>query len=116
VAPFQLHRSGSGEAQEVAIYQSAPLNHQEFIVGYMFEDQPTNEPTLNLQGYYKLGFATNESDGFRNFAPSPVPAATPAGNGTVSFEETDQAGEQSAFDSRKNGGRDALVPLSGAFS
>src|SRR5256886_7074662 len=36
-------------------------------------------------------------------------------NGNVRFEETDQAGEQSTFDSQRNGGRDALTPLSGAF-
>lgn len=99
-----------GEVQEVAVYQSALS--QDFIVGNMFRDQPTDP---RLTGYFKLAYSTNSTDNLRNFATgSSVPAATKVGS--VEFEETDKAGEQSAFDARKNGGRDAVAPLSGAFS
>ena len=107
-----------GEVQEAAIYQTA--SSQEFIVSYIFQNQPTNDPSLNLKGYFKLGFSANATENLKNFAPSPVPSgteiATKQGSGPVEFEEANQAGEQSAFDSRRNGGRDALSPLSGAFS
>ncbi len=107
-----------GEVQEVAVYQT-PLS-QEFIVTYIFQNQPTNDPSLNLKGYFKLGYSANAADNLKNFAPTPVPSGTEfalkQGSGQVDFEEANQAGEQSAFDSRKNGGRDALAPLSGAFS
>lgn len=105
-----------GEVQEVAVYQSC--RDQEFLANYLFQEQPTNDPSLNLKAYYKLSFSTNAADSLRNFAPSSVPAATIQVNGgaAATFEEVNQAGEQSAFDSRKNGGRDALVPLSGSFS
>jgi RHS repeat-associated protein len=107
-----------GEVQEVSIYQY-PLDVN-FIAQNIFASQPTNDPTLNLKGYFALGYSTNAADSLRNFAPAPIPSgtdsATQAGTGKVTFEETDEAGEQSAFDAQRNGGRDALVPLSGAFS
>lgn len=107
-----------GEVQELSIYQNALS--QDFIVQNMFNSQPTNDPTLGLVGYFPLGYSTTAGASLANVAPGPVPsgtsAATQRGTGTVTFEETDEAGEQSAFDSQRNGGRDALVPLSGAFS
>ena len=100
-----------GEVQEVAVYQSAL--RQDLIVQNMFRDQPADLP--ELKGYFKLAYSTNSADSLRNFATaSSVPAATKVG--PVEFEETNQAGEQSAFDARKNGGRDALTPLSGVLS
>ncbi len=104
-----------GEVQEVAVYQTA-LDVSS-VIDNMFRDQPSD--LLSLKGYYKLGYSENTSDGLRNFAPAPPTNTTPAvvsGSGQVTFEEANQAGEQSAFDSRKNGGADALAPLSGSFS
>jgi len=104
-----------GEVQEVSIYQTALS--QDFIVQNMFASQPA---IPELKGYFKLGFSTNTADNLKNFAPTPVPSGTEAGiaqgAGTITFEESNQAGEQSAFDSRRNGGRDAVTPLSGSFS
>src|ERR1051325_502802 len=101
-----------GEVQEFAVYQAT--FGQSFIVDNMFQDQRNNP---GLAAYYKLGYSTNAADNLRNFAPSPAAGlATAEGSGTIAFEETDQAGEQSQFDARRNGGRDALVPLSGAFA
>jgi len=107
-----------GEVQEVSIYQNALS--QDFIVQYMFDEQPTNDSTLGLVGYFPIGYSTNASDEMANFAPPPVPSGTASasqqGNGAVTFEQTDEGGEQSAFDANRNGGRGALVPLSGAFT
>jgi len=107
-----------GEVQEVSVYQNALS--QDFIVQYMFDEQPTNDSTLGLVGYFPIGYSTNSSSELANFAPAPVPSGTASasqqGSGTVTFTETDEGGEQSAFDAQRNGGRDALVPLSGAFS
>lgn len=104
-----------GEVQEVSIYQAA--FDQAFISQNMFTNQPA---ITELKGYFKLGFSTNAADSLRNFAPAPVPngteTTTKQGSGSVDFEEVNKAGEQSAFDSRRNGGRDAMAPLSGAFS
>ncbi len=100
-----------GEVQEVAIHQRALS--QEIIVENMFANQPL---IPELIGYYKLAYATNTTDQLRNFAPNGPGAAVVVGSGKVEFEEANQAGEQSAFDSRRNGGRDALAPLSGAFA
>ena len=94
-----------GEVQEVAVYQSALDRNS--INQYMFSDQPTNnEPGIDLKGYFKLGYAANTADSLRNLAPAPVPAGSEAAttNGPIQFEETNQAGEQSTFDSRRNGG------------
>ncbi|MBI5385063.1 MAG: LysM peptidoglycan-binding domain-containing protein [Verrucomicrobia bacterium] len=104
-----------GEVQEVSVYQAA--FDQSFISQNMFAEQPA---IPELKGYFKLGFSTNTAQSLANSAPAPVPAGTETaskqGVGTVTFEEANQAGEQSAFDSRRNGGRDAVTPLSGAFS
>ena len=104
----------SGDVIELAIYQSALS--QSLVQQRMFEDQRGQS---NLRGYFKLGYSTNSADFLRNFVPVPVTGTDPLvrlGTGTVEFEETDQAGEQSIFDSRKNRGQDAMAPLSGAFS
>lgn len=103
-----------GEVQEVSIRQE--FLDRNFINEFMFSDQPTNN--ANLKGYFKLGYSTNLTDRLRNFAPAPLPAGTEtaAATGAVEFEEASQSGEQSKFDSLRNGGRDALTPLSGAFS
>ncbi len=73
-----------------------------------------------MKGYFQLGYSTNAAQSLTNSAPVPVRTgtelATKQGSGTVTFKETNQAGEQSAFDARRNGGRDALHLLSGAFS
>ena len=107
-----------GEVQEVSIYQN-PLS-QDFIVQYMYEEQPTNDTTLGLVGYFPIGYSTSAASELANFAPPTVPnepaSASQQGSGTVTFEQTDEGGEQSAFDANRNGGRDALMPLSGAFS
>jgi hypothetical protein len=107
-----------GEVQEVSIYQNALS--PDFIVQYMFDEQPTNDMTLGLVGYFPIGYSTNSPSELANFAPAPIPNGTASasrqGSGTVTFEETDESGEQSAFDAQRNGGRDAFTPLSGAFS
>lgn len=107
-----------GEVQEVSVYQS--FTDRNFVTQYMYRDQPTQDPTLNLKGYFKMGFFTNVSERLINLAPVPVPSGSEmgavAGGGNIEFEETNQAGEQSLFDARKNGGRDALTPLSGSLA
>lgn len=110
-----------GEIQEVAIMQSAISGST--IRDLMFRDIPTNQAPFNtsLRGYYKLGYTGNAADRYRNFAPSPPTGTDPgaaagSGSGQIAFEETDREGEQSTFDSRKNKGEGALVPLSGAFT
>lgn len=100
-----------GEVQEVNVYQGALTEPQ--IQDRMFKDQSGFQ---RLTGYYKLGFTTNETVRLYNFAPGKSNHGTKQGTGTISFDETDQAGEQSLFDARKNQGENALVPLSGAFS
>lgn len=103
-----------GEVQEVAIYQTELQASQ--IFERLFRDQRAE---ANLHGYYKLGYSTNSGDFYKNFAPSPpavTGAATKAGPGQILFEETNQKGEQSQFDSAQNGGKNAVVPLSGAFA
>lgn len=103
-----------GEVQEVAIYQQAIS--QEFITQYMFQDQPAASES-SLKGYYKLAASTNTADRLRNFAAPPPTGTDPATQqGSVQFDEVDEAGEQSLFDSRRNGGQGAIAPLSGAFS
>jgi RHS repeat-associated protein len=105
-----------GDIQEVRIYQQdvgTPL-----IGTRMFADLvPSSYP--RLRGYYKLGYSTNSADQYRNFsayAPSNTDPAVKQGAGSIAFEEVDQGGEQSLFDSRKNNGESAIVPLSGAFT
>jgi RHS repeat-associated protein len=107
-----------GDVQEVSIYQSALP--QAFIVQYMFDQQPTNDLTTGLVGYFPIGYSTNAAAELENIAPPTVPgepsSAVQQVSGGVTFEQTDEGGEQSAFDAQRNGGRDALTPLSGAFS
>ncbi|MBM3884138.1 MAG: hypothetical protein FJ387_31270, partial [Verrucomicrobia bacterium] len=101
-----------GEVQEVAIHRAALS--RAVIADHMFADQSGLQ---SLRGYYKLGYYPDEADSLKNRAPGASTCnLTQAGPGKVTFDETNQAGEQSAFDSRKNGGRDAIVPLSGAFN
>src|SRR5207249_3190524 len=79
----------------------------------MFSDQPVSE--ASLRGYFKLGGTPNPD--LANYATNPPAGTNPATkSGNVTFEETNLQGEQSTFDSHKNGGRDAIAPLSGAFS
>jgi len=104
-----------GEVQEVTLRQFAvPAAN---IGGLMFVDQ-TKDP-LGLVGYYKLGYSTNASDFYANSAPTKPLGTTngiPLGSGQILFEPTDQKGEQSTFDATVDGGRNAVVPLSGAFA
>ena len=104
-----------GEVQEVSVYQTALS--PSFITEYMFESQPTNYPTL--KAYFPLAYSTNATAELANFAEYQLPGtanAVPQGSGTVTFAAVNEAGEQSAFDANRDGGRDAIVPLSGAFS
>jgi RHS repeat-associated protein len=104
-----------GEVQEVAIYRTALL--QDEIVGYMFTEQPAGDPFIgpSLRGYFKLGGTPNPD--LANYAATPPNGSNPATKtGNVTFEAASLAGEQSTFDSRKNGGRDAVAPLAGGFA
>jgi len=101
-----------GEVQEVSIYQRA-LSGAE-IVDNLYADQ-SGQP--NLTGYFHLGYSTNTASELTNSAPSPASGiASLTAVGPVTFEQTDEAGEQSTYDSYRNGGKDATVPLSGSFS
>jgi RHS repeat-associated protein len=103
-----------GDIIEAAIYSSALSQSQ--ILTYMFQDQRN---VRNLQGYYKLGYSTNANDFYHNFVPLPPSGTDPAvkvGTGTITFDEVDQAGEQSIFDANLNHGENATTPLSGAFA
>ena len=101
-----------GEVQEVSIYQRA-LSGAE-IVDNLYADQ---SGLPNLTGYFHLGYSTNTAIELTNSAPSPASGiASLASVGPVTFEQTDDAGEQSTYDSYRNGGKDATVPLSGSFS
>lgn len=103
-----------GDVIEVAFYQAALS--QSLIQDRMFKDQSS---FANIKGYYKFGYSTSSTNFYRNVVPVPAAGTDPAvkvGSGNIDFEETDQAGEQSIFDSRKNKGDDAIAPLSGAFS
>ncbi len=107
-----------GEIQELSVFQRA-LSQGDINLNRL-RDIPTN--FTGLRGYYKFGYSTTASDNLKNFAASPpspltpVPDASKQGSGTIEFPETDKQGEQSLFDSQKNQGRDALSPLSGAFT
>ena len=103
-----------GEVQEVSVYQA--VRSKTLIGDYMFEDQPVANPAL--RAYYKLSFSQSASNRLSNLAVN-GPANTgglalPAD--TLAYEETDRAGEQSAFDAGRNGGTSAIAPLSGSFS
>ncbi len=107
-----------GEIQELAIFQGALT--QTSINTNRFRDIPST--SAGLRGYYKLGYSSVATDSLKNFAATPttplvaVPSATKEGTGVIDFPETDKNGEQSLFDSQKNQGRDAISPLSGAFT
>lgn len=102
-----------GSVQEVSIYQS--IRSQSEIADGLYADQPTN--LTELVGYYKLAYSTNASATLKNSSPNPPSnTAVAVALGAATFDELDQAGEQSAFDSRRNGGSDSVAPLSGAFS
>lgn len=109
-SPVSPNKAFWGDVVEVAFYQACLDSSA--IQDRMFKDQRTN---LNITGYFKLGYSTNAMESRTNFAPVLSDLLQIAGSGTISFEETDEAGEQSAFDSRKNSGNDAIAPLSGAF-
>lgn len=104
-----------GEVQEVAIYQQALGRAQ--LVTHRFTDVP---PSFgSLRGYFKLGYSLSETDNLRNFAvtqPAGTANLTQVGTGLIGFPETDRNGEQSVFDSHKNGGKDAISALGGSFS
>ncbi len=105
-----------GDIQEVSIYQESVGSSS--IRDRMFIDLPTTSLPA-LRGYFKLGSATNQTDSYKNYAQNPpedTKQGTPKGPGKIGFEETDQAGEQSLFDSKKNKGDSALAPLSGSFA
>ncbi len=104
-----------GEIQEVAIFQE--YRSKTLVRAYMYSDQPASDP--ELRGYYKLGWATDTNDFYRNFSDSAPTNTSPgvrSGSGEIAFEEVDEKGEQSIFDSRRNGGRDKIAPLSGAYT
>jgi RHS repeat-associated protein len=105
-----------GEIQEVSIFQFS-LNQQQ-VYNNMFQDlNPADWDSL--KGYYKLAYTGDPADRYRNSATAPpdqTENSVKTGSGEITFEETNEQGEQSLFDARKNGGRDALVPLSGAYT
>ncbi|NQU22393.1 MAG: hypothetical protein HQ567_14030 [Candidatus Nealsonbacteria bacterium] len=104
-----------GEIQELAIYQE--YRSKTLIRTYMYSDQPSSDP--DLRGYYKLGWSSDTNDYFKNFsayAPTNTNPGVKSGSGDVTFDEVDEKGEQSIFDSRRNGGRDRIAPLSGAYT
>ncbi len=101
------------EVIEVAVYRRKLDGFE--ITPLIFAEQPVAD--ADLRGYYKLRKSAVAADQLRNFAATPPAGTDPlTANGTVNFEDANQAGEQSTFDSHRNGGRDATVPLSGAFS
>jgi len=104
-----------GEIQEVRIHQQRLLDAQ--ILNNMFKDlTPATWP--NLKGYYKLAYSASVTNNYRNFAQSPPAGSNPGGKqgtGTITFDEVSKDGEQSIFDSQKNGGEGAISPVSGAF-
>ena len=105
-----------GEILEVCIFQKS--------IGYMVEQLrfldllEEYHSFLGVVGYYKLNDKERDSR-FKNYASNP-PTETEngvkTGTGTISIVEADNAVEQSLFDSYKNRGEDAIVPLSGSFT
>jgi len=108
------YRDLLGEVEELRIFQTAL--DQPTIQEIMFED--LNPPDWSsLTGYYKFNAATSQSDSLKNYSQNPSADASSAaisGSG-VTFPQVDEAGEQSVFDAQRNGGRNAIAPLSGAF-
>lgn len=80
----------------------------------MFTDQPAADG--DIRGYYKLRDSTVVADRLKNWVTTPPAGTDPLVGPGVTFENTNQAGEQSTFDSHRNGGRDATAPLSGGYS
>ncbi len=104
-----------GDIQEIAIHQAVLSAPQ--VRAFMFTDLPVTNLAATLRGYFKLAYSTNATNFYRNFALNPPAGATEGQpSGPVQFEEVDLGGEQSLFDSRKNGGAQALVALSGSFA
>jgi RHS repeat-associated protein len=102
-----------GEVQEVAVYRKTLTASN--IRSRMFSDHLVSD--ADLRGYYKLRYSTTAADQLKNFASTPPSGTDPlSASGTVTFEEANQAGEQSVFDSRRNGGRDALAPIGGGYA
>ena len=102
-----------GEVIEAAVYRRK-LEQSE-LTGLIFAEHQITD--TDLRGYYKLRNSAVEADKRRNFVTPPPSGTSPlADTGTVIFEDTNQAGEQSTFDSHRNGGRDSTAPLSGAYS
>ena len=102
-----------GEVIEAAVYRRK-LEQSE-LIGLIFAEHSLND--TDLRGYYKLRNSVVEVDKRRNFVTPPPAGSSPLSDtGTVTFEDANQAGEQSTFDSHRNGGRDATAPLSGAYS
>jgi RHS repeat-associated protein len=105
-----------GEILEAQVFSQA-LSQSQISTNRFRDINPAVWP--GLKGYYKLGYTTVAADYFKNYAASPPSGSTPgvsSGTGTIAFEETNRDGEQSVFDSYRNGGRSAVGSLSGAFS
>jgi len=106
----------SGEIQEVAIFQKSityMVNQLQFL-----DLKEEYHGYLGLRGYYRLSEEGRDKQ-FKNYAVNP-PLGTASGQksgaGTVSIVVADRAVEQSLFDAAKNGGENAIVPLSGVFA
>jgi RHS repeat-associated protein len=106
-----------GEIQEVAVFQSAISPYTQDL---MFLDiDPAWEGFLQLVGYYKLNERQPNVSPYFNAAtvnPEGTSPGTKVGTGVITFYDENTSVEQSLFDASKNGGRNALVPLSGAFT
>lgn len=101
-----------GEIQEVRVFRST-LTQSQIAVNRFRDLVPDDWPTLF--GYFRLAVGST----FINSAKTPPTDSdqgVKAGDGTIEFEETNEEGEQSLFDATKNQGKDAVVPLSGAFT
>ncbi len=104
-----------GDIQEVAILQQVLTPVQ--IRAFMFADLPVTNLSATLKGYFRLAYSSGPDNWYRNSALSPPTGATNGVPfGSIVFEPLDIAGEQSAFDARRNGGLDSIIPLSGAFT
>lgn len=104
-----------GEAQEAQVFRYA-LDQPTISDNRFLNLVPGDWSTL--MGYYKLAYSPDPTNYLRNHAASPAAGTDPAvksGTGTIGFEETSRDGEQSLFDSTKNGGKDAITPLAGGF-
>jgi YD repeat-containing protein len=105
-----------GEIQEIAILQSSIVNMVEQL--RFLDLAPAYHQFLRLTGYYKLT-EIEPSQRFKNTATGAASdTINPSiqGSGVISVSETETSSEQSLFDANKNGGENAIVPLSGAFT